>query len=163
MAGNSANAQTLTVTSQLRATLLNSPINILLFAVPAGIALHAVGSSPVAIFVVNFVGIIPLAAILSFATEEIAMRTGDTIGGILNASFGNAVELIVAVIALIKKEIPLVQMSLVGSILSNLLLVMGMCFCFGGIGHLEQNFNLIVAQTAASVLTYESVRMVCWE
>lgn len=139
--------------SQLRATIFNSPINILLLAVPAGIALHMVASNPISIFAVNFVGIIPLAAMLSYATEEVALRTGDTIGGLLNASFGNAVELIVAVIALTKHEVLIVQTSLIGSILSNLLLVMGMGFFFGGIGRLEQRFNLVVAQTAASLLT----------
>lgn len=105
-----------------------------------------------AVFVVNFIAIIPLAAMLSYATEEIAMRTGETIGGLLNASFGNAVELIVAIIALVDKEVLIVQTSLIGSMLSNLLLVMGMCFFFGGVNRLEQHFNPVVAQTAASLL-----------
>ncbi|KAJ5286709.1 hypothetical protein N7478_002395 [Penicillium angulare] len=141
-----------TVASQLRATILNSWINVLILAAPAGIALHAVDANPIAIFVVNFIAIIPLAAMLSFATEEIALRTGETIGGLLNASFGNAVELIVGIIALVKKEIVIVQTSLIGSMLSNLLLVMGMCFFFGGINRVEQHFNVTVAQTAASLL-----------
>lgn len=80
------------------------------------------------------------------------MRTGETIGGLLNASFGNAVELIVAIIALVDNEVTIVQTSLIGSMLSNLLLVMGMCFFFGGIDRLEQHFNPVVAQTAASLL-----------
>ena len=85
-----------TVMSQIRATLFNSWINILLIASPIGIALHfALPDQPIAIFVVNFIAIIPLAALLSYATEEIALRTGEVIGGLLNASFGNAVELIV--------------------------------------------------------------------
>lgn len=70
----------------------------------------------------------------------------------MNASFGNAVELIVAIIALNKDEVTIVQTSLVGSILSNLLLVMGMCFFFGGVNRIEQKFNEVVAQTAASLL-----------
>lgn len=141
-----------TVASQIRATVFNSWINVLIIAAPVGIALHAVNSNPIAIFVVNFIAIIPLAAMLSYATEEIAMRTGETIGGLLNASFGNAVELIVAVIALVKKEVLIVQTSLIGSMLSNLLLVMGMCFFFGGVNRIEQHFNVVVAQTAASLL-----------
>ena len=64
----------------------------------------------------------------------------------------NAVELIVSIIALVHKEVLIVQTSLIGSILSNLLLVMGMCFFFGGINRMEQHFNVIVAQTAASLL-----------
>ncbi|KAJ5635663.1 uncharacterized protein N7484_008976 [Penicillium longicatenatum] len=141
-----------TLASQLRATIFNSWINVLFFAVPVGIALYAADMNPVAIFVVNFIAIIPLAAMLSFATEEIALRTGETIGGLLNATFGNAVELIVAIIALVKKEVVIVQTSLIGSMLSNLLLVMGMCFFFGGINRIEQHFNVTVAQTAASIL-----------
>ncbi|KAJ5987835.1 hypothetical protein N7481_003045 [Penicillium waksmanii] len=147
-----ADGPTFTVASQLRATILNSWINVLIFAAPAGIALYCVDANPIAIFVVNFIAIIPLAAMLSYATEEIAMRTGETIGGLLNASFGNAVELIVAIIALVKREVIIVQTSLIGSMLSNLLLVMGMCFFFGGINRMEQHFNVVVAQTAASLL-----------
>ncbi|KAJ9483895.1 hypothetical protein VN97_g9494 [Penicillium thymicola] len=141
-----------TFASQLRATILNSWINVLLIAAPVGIALYAVRANPIAVFVVNFVAIIPLAAMLSFATEEIAIRTSETIGGLLNASFGNAVELIVAVIALVQGKTLIVQTSLIGSILSNLLLVLGMCFFLGGIPRIEQNFNVTVAQTAASML-----------
>ncbi|TPX07328.1 uncharacterized protein E0L32_010750 [Thyridium curvatum] len=141
-----------TVGNQLQRTFLNSWINILLFAAPVGIGLHFTSVDPVAIFVVNFVAIVPLAAMLSFATEEIALRTGETLGGLLNATFGNAVELIVAVMALVKKQIVIVQTSLIGSILSNLLLVMGMCFFFGGLRRQEQFFNTTVAQTAASLL-----------
>lgn len=141
-----------TVASQLRATILNSWINVLIIAAPVGIALYAIDADPVAVFVVNFIAIIPLAAMLSYATEEIALRTGETIGGLLNATFGNAVELIVAILALVKKEVTIVQTSLIGSMLSNLLLVMGMCFFFGGINRLEQHFNVTVAQTAASLL-----------
>lgn len=89
---------------------------------------------------------------LSFATEELALYIGETLGGLLNATFGNAVELIVSIIALIQGKILIVQTSLIGSMLSNLLLVLGMCFFFGGINRVEQYFNVTVAQTAASLL-----------
>ncbi|GES64393.1 sodium/calcium transporter [Aspergillus terreus] len=141
-----------TVANQIKATIFNSWMNVLILAAPVGIALNYVNVSPVAVFVVNFIAIIPLAAMLSYATEEIAMRTGETIGGLLNASFGNAVELIVSIIALVDGKVAIVQESLIGSILSNLLLVMGMCFFFGGVNRLEQHFNVVVAQTAASLL-----------
>ncbi|KAJ5751390.1 uncharacterized protein N7511_008355 [Penicillium nucicola] len=150
----SCELSTFTVGSQLRATILNSWVNVLILAAPVGIALHVVQANPIAIFVVNFIAIIPLAAMLSYATEEIALRTGETIGGLLNASFGNAVELIVAIIALVKKNVLIVQTSLIGSMLSNLLLVMGICFFFGGIDRVEQHFNVTVAQTAASFLVF---------
>jgi Ca2+:H+ antiporter len=144
--------QQFTVGNQIRATLFNSWINILLIASPVGIALHFAKVQPIAIFVVNFIAIIPLAGMLSYATEEIALRTGEVIGGLLNASFGNAVELIVSIIALVKDQTLIVQTSLIGSMLSNLLLVLGMCFFFGGVNRVEQNFNMTVAQTAASLL-----------
>jgi len=77
-----------TVANQLQRTFLNSWINVLLIAAPVGIALHFTSVTPIVIFVVNFIAIIPLAAMLSFATEEIALRTGETLGGLLNATFG---------------------------------------------------------------------------
>lgn len=80
--------QTFTVASQLRATLFNSWINVLLIFVPIGIAVNFANVPEVGVFVINFVAIIPLAAMLSYATEEIALRTGETIGGLLNATFG---------------------------------------------------------------------------
>ncbi len=89
---------------------------------------------------------------LSFATEELALYVGEVLGGLLNATFGNAVELIVSIIALIQHKILIVQTSLIGSMLSNLLLVLGMCFFLGGINRKEQFFNVTVAQTAASLL-----------
>ncbi|KAM0431832.1 hypothetical protein ACHAPT_005083 [Fusarium lateritium] len=142
-----------TVANQLQRTFLNSWINILLIAAPVGIALNYVHSvNRIAVFVVNFIAIIPLAAILSFATEEIALRTGEVLGGLINATFGNAVELIVAILALVDGKVIIVQTSLVGSILSNLLLVMGFCFFFGGLRRQQQYFNETVAQTAASLL-----------
>lgn len=141
-----------TFRNQLNATLFNSWINILLLAAPVGIALHYAGVDGKVVFVVNFIAIIPLAAMLSFATEEISLHVGESLGGLLNASFGNAVEMIVAIIALAKGEVVVVQTSLIGSILSNLLLVMGMCFFFGGLRRTEQFFNQTVAQTAASLL-----------
>jgi Ca2+:H+ antiporter len=141
-----------TLKGQLKATLFNSWLNVLLIAAPLGIILNYVHVNPIAVFTINFIAIIPLAAMLSYATEELALRVGETLGGLLNASFGNAVELIVSIIALLKNQILIVQTSLIGSILSNLLLVMGMCFFFGGLKRSEQYFNITVAQTAASML-----------
>jgi Ca2+:H+ antiporter len=78
-----------TVRNQLSRTLFNSWINVLLVAAPAGIAINYVPQvNRIAVFVVNFIAIVPLAAMLGFATEEIALRTGETIGGLLNATFG---------------------------------------------------------------------------
>lgn len=83
-----------TVGNQIQRTLLSSWINILLVAAPVGIALGVIPNmNPIAIFVVNFIAIIPLAALLGFATEEIALRTGETLGGLLNASFGYVLQI----------------------------------------------------------------------
>ena len=76
--------------------LASNYVNVLLVFVPVGIVLGALDINPTAIFVVNFLAIVPLAALLSFATEELSVKLGQTIGGLLNATFGNAVELIVS-------------------------------------------------------------------
>ena len=78
--------------------LASNYVNVLLVFVPLGIIAGAVGWSPTAVFVLNFLAIIPLAALLSFATEELSVKLGQTLGGLLNATFGNAVELIVGVL-----------------------------------------------------------------
>jgi hypothetical protein len=85
---NSIRHKPFTLSNQLRATIFNSWINVLLIAAPVGIAMHFINASPVAVFVINFIAIIPLAALLSYATEEIAIRATDTVGSLLNATFG---------------------------------------------------------------------------
>ena len=80
---------------KVQQTLTSNYVNVLLVFVPLGIVSGAVGWSPTAIFILNFLAIIPLASLLSFATEEMSAKLGQTLGGLLNASFGNAVELIV--------------------------------------------------------------------
>ncbi len=79
-------------------TLASNYVNVLLFFVPLGIIAGAMGWNPTAVFVLNFFAIIPLAALLSFATEEISAKLGQTLAGLMNATFGNAVELIVGVL-----------------------------------------------------------------
>jgi Ca2+:H+ antiporter len=101
----------------------SSYVNILLVFLPLGIIAGALNWNAVLVFVFNFLAIMPLASLLSFATEELSKKVGQTIGGLLNATFGNATELIVSIAALRQGQIPLVQASMLGSILSNLLLV----------------------------------------
>ncbi|KAG9801104.1 Calcium/proton exchanger, partial [Aureobasidium melanogenum] len=140
------------IVSQFKTTLLGSWVDVLLVCVPVGFALRYTHANGYAVFIVNFLAIISLAAMLSFATEELALYTGETLGGLLNASFGNATELIVSIIALAQNKILILQTSLIGSMRSNSLLVLGMCFSFGGINRLVQHFNVAVAQTASSML-----------
>ncbi|KTW28261.1 calcium/proton exchanger [Pneumocystis jirovecii RU7] len=103
-------------------------------------------------FIFNFIAIIPLAAILSFLTEELSMNIGQTTGSLLNASLGNVVELIISIIALSKGQLRIVQTSMLGSILSNDLLVLGICFIAGGLYYREQKFNMTLAQTMSSLM-----------
>ncbi|KAK6460531.1 Ca2+/H+ antiporter [Scheffersomyces coipomensis] len=130
----------------------SSPVNYLLIFVPIGIIAGIYEWNSNAVFWINFLAIVPLASILAFATEELAEHVGETLGGLLNATFGNAVELIVSIIALKENQIRIVQASMLGSILSNLLLVLGCCFIAGGINRLQQTFNQTVAQTMSSLM-----------
>lgn len=77
-------------------TLASNYVNVLLVAVPAGIIVGAMDLNPTAVFIINFFAIVPLAGLLSFATEELSVKLGQTLGGLMNATFGNAVELIVS-------------------------------------------------------------------
>ncbi|KAG7196196.1 Vacuolar membrane antiporter with Ca2+/H+ and K+/H+ exchange activity [Scheffersomyces spartinae] len=133
-------------------TFKSSPVNYLAIFVPIGIAAGILDWSANAVFWINFLAIVPLASILAFATEELAEHVGETVGGLLNATFGNAVELIVSIIALKDNQIRIVQASMLGSILSNLLLVLGCCFIAGGFTRVQQTFNQTVAQTMSSLM-----------
>ena len=110
------------------------------------------GMPPAVTFAISFAAIIPLAALLGFATEELALRVGHTLGGLLNATLGNTVELIVMILALTKGELRVVQASVIGSILSNCLLVLGSCFFAGGIRFHEQIYTIRAAQLNISLL-----------
>ncbi|EOD50132.1 putative calcium proton exchanger protein [Neofusicoccum parvum UCRNP2] len=141
-------------------TLASNYVNVLLVFVPLGIIAGALDWNPTAVFVLNFIAIIPLAALLSFATEELSVKMGQTIGGLMNATFGNAVELIVSIVALKNGEIRIVQSSMLGSILSNILLVLGCCFLAGGWNHREQRFNETVASTMSSLMAVASASLI---
>jgi len=127
-------------------------ITAMLAFVPVGIALGATKQNDTLVFIMNFLAIIPLAKLLGDATEELALHTNQSIGGLLNASFGNAVEIIISIFALKAGLIRVVQSSLIGSILSNLLLVLGMCFLAGGVYFPDLIFNQTAAQTATGLL-----------
>ena len=137
----------------MRNAIFHSWVNVLLVFVPIGIVVEAIGLSAGIVFGMNAIAIIPLAGLLSFATESVAIRLGDTLGALLNVSFGNAVELIIFIIALVKNEISIVQASLLGSILANLLLILGMAFLFGGLRYREQVYNSTVTQMSACLLS----------
>ncbi|RMD40181.1 hypothetical protein DV735_g4962, partial [Chaetothyriales sp. CBS 134920] len=145
----------------------SSWINWLLIFVPAGIITgvlvdwaHVDAISPSVVFALNAVAIIPLASMLAYATESVASKVGDTIGALMNVSFGNAVELIIFIIALSKNEVSVVQAAALGSILSNLLLILGMAFVVGGLRYREQLYNATVSQMSACLLCLSVISLI---
>jgi Ca2+:H+ antiporter len=137
------------------------PISLLLFFAPFGYASHVLGWGPQYVFWLNFLTMVPLASILGDFTEEAALHAGDVVGALLNASFGNAVEIVVTINLLMANEIRVVQSTLIGSIYSNMLLVLGMCFFFGGIFPVrDQKFNTRSAMAMMSLLALSSIALV---
>ncbi|NJK27761.1 MAG: calcium/proton exchanger [Coleofasciculaceae cyanobacterium SM2_3_26] len=132
---------------------------LLLLFIPISIAAHLLHWSALAIFATASLGIVPLAAWMGTATEEIAVVVGPTLGGLLNATFGNATELIIALIALNAGLTEVVKASITGSIISNLLLVLGFAMLLGGIRYKEQTFQPIVARLNASAMNLAVIAM----
>jgi Ca2+:H+ antiporter len=140
-----------------------SKLNILLVAVPLTVYFNYITHDPNISFITSMIAIMPLAFLMGKATEEIALRTSESVGGLLNATFGNAAEMILALFALYaastttspetaENMIHLVQASLIGSILGNLLLVMGLSFVWGGLHHSEQKFSETQVSSNSSLL-----------
>ncbi|MEE3715791.1 calcium/proton exchanger [Tumidithrix elongata RA019] len=124
----------------------------LLVFVPISIAAHWLGWSPLIVFITAALAILPLASWLSTATEEIAVVLGPSWGGLLNATFGNATELIIALVALNAGLVGVVKASITGSIIGNLLLVMGLAMLLGGLRYKEQEFQPTLARVNASAM-----------
>lgn len=149
-----------TVWKSIQAIVFASWLNVLLIFIPISWAMNfALPDQHTLTFVFAFLAIIPLAKLLAFATDELSLRVGQTLAGLLNATLGNAVELIVSIIALAKCQLTIVQSSLVGSILSNLLLVLGMCFFAGGLRFSEQGFGQSAVQLNSSLLTISVIAL----
>lgn len=143
---------TLRFLTHTKNALTHSWINLLLIFVPLGIAVKVAGLKSEIVFSMNAIAIIPLAGLLAHATEVVAARVGDALGALLNVSFGNAVELILFIILLASDQIEVVQASLLGSILANLLLILGMAFLLGGLKYQEQVYNNTVTQMSGVML-----------
>src|SRR3954465_784478 len=126
---------------------------ILLLFVPAAIAAEFLHASPVVVFALSALAIVPLSGFLGRATEGIAAYTGPTLGGLLNATLGNLAELIIAILALRAGLVDLVKASITGSILGNLLLVLGAAQLAGGLKHRTQSFHTNYAGMSVSLLT----------
>lgn len=122
----------------------------LLVFIPISIAAHFLEWGSLAVFILSALAIVPLAAWMGTATEEIAVVLGPSLGGLLNATFGNATELVIALIALKAGLLEVVKASITGSIIGNLLLVMGLAMLLGGLRYREQEFQATVARVNAS-------------
>jgi Ca2+:H+ antiporter len=134
---------------------------VLLLAVPASIILERlVHASALPVFIVACLGVLALASYMGEATEHLAHRTGPTIGGLLNATFGNAAELIIAIVALQAGLVKLVKASITGSILGNLLLILGLAIIAGGLRRSELRFNRTSAGMSAGMLSLAVVALV---
>lgn len=134
----------------------------LLIFVPVAIALRFVPAleNPTALFVVSCLAIIPLAGWMGRATEHLAEHLGQGVGGLLNATFGNAAELIIALFALSKGLTGVVKASITGSIIGNILLVLGLSFLAGGVKFRRQEFNRVAAGVSATALTLAAIALV---
>lgn len=124
----------------------------MLVFLPISILAHFLGWGEVVVFITAGLAIVPLAAFMGTATEEIAVVLGPNLGGLLNATFGNATELILALVALKSGLIDVVKATITGSIIGNLLLVMGFAMFLGGLRYKEQEFQPIAARMNASAM-----------
>jgi Ca2+:H+ antiporter len=129
------------------------PVHYLGVFIPVAIALELAHANPILIFSAAALGVIPCAAVMGEATEAIAAKTGPGIGGLLNVTFGNAPELIIAFFALIEGLQEVVKASIVGSIIGNVLLVMGAAFLVGGWTRDKQTFSQTAAHAQSAMLT----------
>ena len=134
--------------SSLHELLFGSKLNVLLLTMPVA----ALSASPTLTFVAALLALCPLAERLGFVTEQLALHTNATVGGLLNATFGNATEMIVCVFAIRSGLLRVVQLSLLGSVLSNLLLVLGTAFLLGGLRHKVQTFSIDSVKANTSLL-----------
>lgn len=138
----------------------NSPLLWLLVFVPVVFAAERIWPDRHTIlFLLSVLAIIPLAALLSRATESVAVRTGDAIGGLLNATLGNLTELVIAITALMAGQYLLVKASIAGAIVTNTLFMLGGSFLIGGLRHHEQQFNRVSARIQSSLLFLATVAL----
>jgi Ca2+:H+ antiporter len=131
---------------------------LLLVLVPVALLLeHVVHAGAAWVFLTSAIAIVPLAGLMGRATEELAHRVGAGLGGLLNATFGNAAELIIAAVALSAGYYDLVKASLAGSIIGNILLVFGLSALIGGLRHPVQKFNRTAASLGGTMLTLSAI------
>src|SRR4051812_43934213 len=128
--------------------------------IPIAVVLDVAGADATAIFLTSALGVIPTAALMGRATEELAVRSGPGIGGLLNVTFGNAPELIIAMFALGEGLPEVVKAALGGSVLGNILLVLGAAMLVGGVGRERQYFNRTAASAQSAMLLLAAAALV---
>ena len=139
----------------------NNALMILLVFVPITLFLeYVVHASPTLLFLTSALGIVPLAGLMGKSTEMLAEQVGDGLGGLLNATFGNAAEMIIAIFALRAGLHDLVKASLIGSIIGNILLVFGLSVLLGGLKYQRQVFDRTVANLGATMLLLSGIALV---
>jgi Ca2+:H+ antiporter len=136
---------------------LRNLLNWLLVLVPISIGLELMHAAPLYIFIASSLAIIPLAGWMGRATEHLAERLGEGIGGLLNATFGNAAELIIALMALRRGLFEVVKASITGSIIGNILLVLGLSLLAGGLKYQKQRFNTAAAMIGSTMLALSAI------
>src|SRR5690606_26875368 len=136
---------------------MENALTLLLVFVPIALVLEYTHAGAIPVFVTSALGIIPLAGLMGRATEQIAERLGEGIGGLMSATFGNAAELIIAIIALRAGLFDLVKASITGSIIGNVLLVFGLCTLLGGLKFQTQSFNRTAASLGGTLLVLSTV------
>ena len=132
--------------------LLGTRLNVLLLCAPLAVASDWLRWDGTVTFVAALLALCPLAERLGYVTEQLALHTSATIGGLLNATFGNATEMIVSLFAIKSGMLRIVQLSLLGSVMSNLLLVLGTAFFLGGLRHDVQTFSADSVKASISLL-----------
>ncbi len=135
-------------------------LRLMLVFVPLAFVAEFVLHNPLLIFLFSCLALIPLAGLMGEATEELAVHTGPQIGGLLNATLGNAAELIIAIVALSQGKIELVKASLTGSIIGNLLLILGASLLLGGLRHGLQKFSSRTSGVSAAMMTIAIIGMI---
>jgi Ca2+:H+ antiporter len=138
---------------------MNRWLSLLILAAPAAVGASALHAPPLAPFVLASLGLVPLAGLIGLATETLAERLGHGIGGLLNATFGNAAEIIIGLTALAAGLPEVVRASLAGSIIGNVLPVLGSAMLVGGWRYRRQEFDLRVAGQYAVMLALVVIGM----
>ena len=142
-----------------RTVSLKPSINWLLIFIPVSLGLEYAHAPAPVLFFSAALAIVPIAALIVRSTEQLATRTGDAIGGLLNATFGNAPELIIALVALRAGFFDMVRASIIGAILANLMLATGVAFLLGGLRYHTQEYNAGAARLYSSMMLISAVSL----